>query len=167
MKKAMQWKAALAGACLMICSCAALAQQDGPPGPPQDGPPPGDSRPADRGPNADRELKTLTRLLSLTTDQQTGVKALLEQQVAQIKALRNQARSETSTASNTDPRQERMEQVDRIREETNTKITALLDESQKKTFVDWEQKRKAEMEKRRSEREDSPPPPPPGGPVEK
>jgi hypothetical protein len=57
-----------------------------------------------------------------------------------------------------------MEQVDRIREETNTKITALLDESQKKTFVDWEQKRKAEMEKRRSEREDSPPPPPPGGP---
>jgi len=159
------WKMTLGTALLSLCAGAASSAAFGqaPDGPPP-GPPPGSSQdqqgPGQRGPNPERELQTLTRLLTLTADQQTGVKAVLEQQSEQMKALRNKSQNEASNTRET--MQARRSQVEAIRNESNTRIAALLDENQKKTFADWTAKRKAEMEKRRSQGGgDGPPPPPP------
>jgi hypothetical protein len=105
----------------------------------------------------------LTRVLSLTADQQTGVKAVLTQQFEQMKALRQKARSSNETAETQETMQARRSQMEAIRNESDTKIAALLDESQKKTFADWTARRKAQMEKRRAGGENGPPPPPDGG----
>ncbi|WP_263359996.1 hypothetical protein [Acidicapsa ligni] len=165
MKTKFLWKTALAATCLMLCSYAAVAQ-DGPPPPDagasQGAAAQGESRHGDRMPDPDRQLKALTRILTLTTDQQTGVKALLDQQSAQMKALRNQPPTEQSANPGADPRHARIEQMERIREETSTKIAALLDDNQKKLFADWQAKRKAEMEQRRGRSQDVPPQPQPG-----
>jgi protein CpxP len=154
-----QWKIALGTALLGLCSLAAHAQAGPPDGPP-DGPPPGN---AERTPGPDREFRMLTRLLTLTTDQQKGVKTLLEQQAQQMKALRNKTPADPSTGQAPETPQAQMAQVDQIRDETNTKIAALLDDTQKPTFAEWVQKRKAAMEHRRSQ-DGNPPPPPPDGP---
>jgi DNA repair ATPase RecN len=100
----------------------------------------------------------LTRLLTLTPEQQTGVKAVLDQQAAQLNALRSkQEEGETPEA-----RQANRAQAKELREQSNTKISALLNDSQKKTFADWIQRRKADMERRRGQ--EGPPPPDGGGP---
>jgi len=157
------WKLAVASVLLGLCSFAAYAQsgeQDGPP----PGPPPGGEN---HMPGPDRELKMLTKLLTLTTEQQTGVKALLEQQATEMKALRAKAQSESnqsSDSSNTESPQARMAQMQQIHDETNTKIAALLDDNQKKIFAEWLEKRKAEMEQRRSQGGQPPSPPDGGGP---
>ena len=106
----------------------------------------------------------LTQLLTLTPDQQTGVKAVLTQQSEQMKALRNKTQSDTASSDSAEAMQARRSQVEAIRNESNTKITALLDENQKKTFADWTARRQAQMERRRSQggaSGDALPPPPP------
>ena len=97
--------------------------------------------------NPERELTQLTRVLTLTSEQQTGVKAILDQQAAQMKALhtRNQAETTTDTPQT---HQARMAQMNQIRDESDTKISALLDDNQKKTFAGWVARRKANMERR-------------------
>jgi Spy/CpxP family protein refolding chaperone len=160
--KTNNWKLAASIALLTLCSYAAFAQGDGPPpGPPPDaqsGPPSGD-----RMPGPERQLKMLTHLLDLTTDQQTGVKALLEQESTQMKALRAKLQSENVESASPETRQARMAQVDQIRDETDTKIAALLNDTQKPKFAEWLQRRKAAMERRRPEDGNPPPPPPDGG----
>jgi len=113
-------------------------------------------------PSPDRELKTLTRLLTLTTDQQAGVKTVLEEQSTQMRSLRAKGENATSESETPETRQARRTQMEQIRDESYTKISALLDDNQKKAFADWTQKRKAAMERRGSDGE-NPPPPPPGG----
>jgi protein CpxP len=152
--KSTQWKIAVGTAVLGLCSLAAYGQAGEPQGPPP-GPPSGNM---ERMQGPDRELKMLTRVLTLTPDQQTGVKAVLEQQATQMKALR--AKNEAADGSAPESRQARMTQMDQIRDESNTKISALLDDTQKKTFADWVQRRKAAMERRH---QDGNPPPPPDG----
>ncbi len=159
--KRTHWKMAVGTALLSLCACAAFAQAP-------DAPPPGSQQDqagphgwGPRGGGPERELHMLTRLLTLTPDQQTGVKAVLEQQNEQLKALRN--KTEPAGTASAEAMQARRSQVEAIRNESNTKITALLDENQKKTFADWTAARKAEMEKRRSrdgQGADGPPPPP-------
>jgi Spy/CpxP family protein refolding chaperone len=100
-------------------------------------------------------LQILTQRLVLTAEQQAGVKSLLEQQATQMRALRGKGQGDTEANP-----EARRTQMDQIRDETNTKTSALLNEDQKKTFAEWVAKRKAEMEKRRAEG-DGPPPPPP------
>ena len=153
------WKLAGATALLSLCVCVAGAQAP-------DGPPPGPTQEqAGQGrqmPGPDRELNALTRVLSLTADQQTGVKAVLTQQFEQMKALRQKARSSNETAESQETMQARRSQMEAIRNESDTKIAALLDDGQKKTFADWTARRKAEMEKRRArDGQNGPPPPPP------
>lgn len=157
------WLAAVALLALGVGIASAQAPDGPPPGPPPDdggGPP----SMTDQMPGPQRELKMLTRILSLTTDQQTGVKMILEQQVAQMRALRAKSQSSSSEESNTpEARQARMTQAEQIRDESDTKISALLNDSQKKTFADWVAKRKAAMERRQQGEGDGPPPPPPDG----
>ena len=58
-----------------------------------------------------------------------------------------------------------MTQMKQIREENDTKITALLDDGQKKTFAEWQQRREAQMESRRGrDGQGGPPPDGAGGP---
>ncbi len=161
---AQRWKLAAGSALLALCSYAAFAQQDAPPpGPPPDGPggpPPGQS---ERGFNPDRELQMLTRSLSLTADQQTGVKTLLDQQATQMKALRAKSQSESADNAGPDQRQARRAQAEQIRDETDTKISALLDETQKPKFTKLIERRKARMAQRGPGDGNGPPPPPDGG----
>jgi protein CpxP len=137
-----RWKVAVGTALLGLCSLAAYAQQEAPP----QGPPPSQGRWA---PGPERELKHLTQMLSLTPDQQTGVKAILEQQATQMKALHAKAQSQTAGTEDPQTRQEWMTQAKQIRDESDTKITALLDDNQKQTYAQWVQKRNAAMAKRR------------------
>jgi Spy/CpxP family protein refolding chaperone len=143
----MQWKAALGAALLGLCSFAAVAQSTQPA--PADEPAGGPHGQWHRGHgNEDREFGMLIRRLSLTTDQQTGVKALLDQQVTQMKALRTAPAAESSTSpapGTPEARQARFAQMTQIREETETKISALLDENQKKTYAEMIAQRKQAM----------------------
>ena len=155
------WRVAAAGAMLLVGACGAMAQA--PEGtPPEGGPPPG--RMWRGGQDPERQLHMLTRLLTLTADQQKGVKTVLDQQAAEMKALREKAPADPSTGQTAETREARMTQMNQIREESNTKISALLDENQKKTFADWNEKRKERMERRQGpppDGGDAPPPPPP------
>jgi Spy/CpxP family protein refolding chaperone len=102
-----------------------------------------------RGPNAERELGQLTYHLSLTPDQQTQVKALLQERRGKMEALRSGGTPPTR------------EQMMTIRKDTDTKISALLNEDQKTKFAALQQER---MEHRRGPGGpggDQPPPPPP------
>ena len=161
MKITVKSKAAAACALLMLCSYAAFGQApDGlPPGPPEDAP----QGRMGHMPNPDRELNMLTRMLTLTPDQQKGVKAVLEQQATQMKALRNKAETDAATAQTPESREARMTQMKQIHEESSSKISALLDDTQRTRFAAWEQKRKESMERRgpHAEGDGNPPPPPP------
>src|ERR1700677_2647216 len=105
---------------LLAGSCALYAQADTQAGPPVGGM-------GHRGPNADRALGQLTQALSLTPDQQTQVKALLEQRRGKMEALRS---------SGTQPTREQMEG---IRKDTDDKISALLNDDQKAKFAALQQ----------------------------
>jgi len=128
----------LMAAVLATSSCAVWAQSEQPGGEMHRG-----------GPNIERELGQLTQALTLTADQQTQVKALLEQRRGKMEALR---------AGEAQPTREQMEG---IRKDTDSKITALLNDDQKTKFAAWQQQR---MERRRGGGGDAapPPPPPPG-----
>jgi hypothetical protein len=102
----------------------------------------------------------LTHRLNLTAEQQTGVRAVLEQQQTQMKALRDKFQAESAGSETPESRQARMAQMDQIHEESDTKIAALLNEDQKKTYAEMVQQRKAMMARRRGP-DGNPPPPPP------
>jgi len=141
MKITRNWKLAAGCAILAISACTAFAQApDAQAG--QAGPPPGRGRFA---PDPERELKMLTERLSLTADQQTGVKAILEQQTTQMKALRAKTETADASADTPEARTARMTQMTQIREESDTKINALLDDTQKKTYAEIIARRKARM----------------------
>ena len=152
----MQFKVAMGAALLGLCSFAAYAQST-PPATDATTAPHNNWRRGGMGP--ERELERLTHQLTLTADQQTGVKALLEQQATQMKALHAQAQTQASGTETPETRQAGMTQMDQIRDETNTKISALLDDNQKKTFADMIARRKAAMA-----RHEGNPPPAPAGP---
>jgi Spy/CpxP family protein refolding chaperone len=144
------WKATLLSVALAVCSSAALAQS---PDASSQATPPGrfEHGQMRRGMDPERQLHMLTRLLTLSPEQQTGVKALLNEQQSQIQALRNQQPADANENPSSEARAAMRTKFDLVRSETNTKITALLDENQKKTFADWQAQRKAEMQRRGSD----------------
>jgi len=165
MKQFNRWKMLAGIALLSLSSCAVWAQApDGPP----PGPPPDQPGQMERGPNPERQLKMLTKLLTLTPDQQTGVKSVLEQSATEMKALRAKQDAASQGSESRESRRALMEQGRQIREETNTKINALLDDNQKKTFADWNEKREERMRNRHNggDQGSEPPPPPPPPPAE-
>jgi len=131
---------------LLAGSCALWAQADQSPASPN-GPPTGQMR--GRGPDTERELGQLTHHLSLTPDQQTQIKALLQERHSKVEALRS--------GENRPSR----EQMQAIRKDTDAKIVALLNDDQKTKFAALQEQR---MEHRRGPGGpggDQPPPPPP------
>jgi hypothetical protein len=154
------WKLAVASVALALSSiavCAFAGQQ-------QDGQQQGGPRGGMRGGGPERELQMLTERLALTPDQQTGVKAVLTQQSEQMKALRQKGDGATTDEA----RQAQMAQMKQIRDESNTKISTLLDDSQKKIFASMLARRQAMMERRQQNGQggqggDGPPAQPDGG----
>jgi Spy/CpxP family protein refolding chaperone len=141
---------------ILIASCSALFAQ--PDGPPPDGPPPGMQSEMPRGPSIERELSRLTRVLTLTEAQQTQVKAILTEQKQQMDALRKDAESEDNQ-----PPAANREKAEAVREASNDKIAALLNDDQKAKFAAWEEQQKAARQRRQNQQGDQPPPPPPDG----
>jgi protein CpxP len=154
-----RWKLAVSCALLGLCTLTLHAQTDAPQGPPTGG---GGRHGQWRG-GPERQLAMLTHRLNLTADQQTGVKALLEQQATQVMALRTKTPSESATPPTPEARAAERKQMDAIRDETDTKITALLNDEQKKTYTDMLARRKAAMARREAGGGDGPPPPPSSG----
>ena len=132
---------ALMAAVLLAGSCAVWAQADQPPGPP-------DGQMRGRGPNAERELGRLTQTLSLTPDQQTQVKALLQERRGKMEALRS--------GENPPSR----EQMQAIRKDTDAKISELLNDDQKTKFAAWQQRMQGRGPGGGPGGEQPPPPPP-------
>ena len=144
----------LLGAVLLSGVCALWAQPDGPP---PGGPPPGAQAEMDTGSRVDHELKHLTQMLDLSAAQQTQVKALLTDQKAQLDTLRKSVEEQDGPPSETI-----RQKASAIRDDTNSKIAALLSDDQKTKYSAWLEKRKEAEERRRQQQGDGPPPPPPG-----
>jgi len=90
----------------------------------------------------ERAAKTLTMLtekLTLTTDQQTKVKAILLDQNTQLTKAREEAG---------DDRQASRAKMMKIMEDNNVKINGLLTDDQKKTYATYLEERKAAMQNR-------------------
>lgn len=134
---------------VLVVSCCALWAQN-------DSPPPGQMH--GRGGNPERELQQLTQVLSLTADQQTQVKTLLAEQREKMEALRKPASGGDASSQAAPPSREQMVA---IRQDTDAKITALLNDDQKPKFAAWQQQRKEAMEHRRGPDGDSAPAPQP------
>jgi protein CpxP len=157
-------------AAMLLCSAAlvlpALAQtgaansgaQDQTQGPPPQGAPPqggGRGMGGGRG-NPERRLEMLTKELSLTTDQQARVKAILEDGRAKMMALRN------DTAVAQDDRRAHM--MDLMKDE-NSQIKSVLNDTQKTQFDEMEKHQRDRMREGRGNGGDAPPPPPPPPPA--
>lgn len=130
-------------ASVVVISCCTLVAQN-------DAPPAGQMQ--RRGGNPERQLQMLTQRLGLTPDQQSQVKALLADQGQKMEALRSGSGDATGQGARPN-----REQMDAIRNDTDTKINALLNDDQKAKFAEWQQERKARMERRQGPNE--PPPP--------
>jgi Spy/CpxP family protein refolding chaperone len=127
-----------------------------------------------RGPSVEQQLKQLTKLLTLTTEQQTQVKAILTDEHQKITDLfkvekltaENTAKTSDSDAApeaNQPARQEALETrraaIKDIRDDTHVRITAVLSADQKTKYEAWEKKH---AKASRQQDEDVPPPPPDG-----
>lgn len=129
-----------------LCAIPMLAQDPAPASPPsgQMGPMGGGmGRMGGRG-----QVEMLTQRLSLTADQQTQVKAINEDSMKQMMALRN------DTALSQDDRRSKMMDV---RKASQDKIRAILTDEQKTKYDAM----LAEMRERMKERGQGTPPPPP------
>src|SRR5580698_245690 len=99
---------------LGIAGSAAIAQ-DAPP--PQQG-----GGMGHRGMDPDAQLKHMTKALDLTSDQQAQIKPILESQHQQMQTLRE---------DQSVPRADRMAKMKAMHEDSNSKIEAVLNDTQK------------------------------------
>jgi septal ring factor EnvC (AmiA/AmiB activator) len=147
--------ASIARRALLICSLLIvgcfelLGQPSGPPGPPLDAPI--TQNDMDHGQSVDREVKQLTQRLALTDEQRSHVKALLTNQKQQIDALRRSMQTDLGKSD------DKLEKMDELRDFTDTKIVALLNNSQKIKFAAWKHERRTAMERERQQLENDPP----------
>ena len=94
-----------------------------------------------RGPmSVDERVKRMTKDLKLTTDQQTKVKSILEDEQKKAQDLRNDSSSD---------RQAMRQKMMQLRQDTNNQVRALLDDKQKEKFDKMEQERQDRMQNRR------------------
>jgi Spy/CpxP family protein refolding chaperone len=90
--------------------------------------------------SVDERVKRMTKDLNLTTDQQTKVKSILEDEQKKAQDLRNDTSSDRQTM-----RQKMMQ----LRQDTSDQVRALLDDKQKEKFDKMEQQREDRMQNRR------------------
>ena len=97
-------------------------------------------------PSIEEEVKHLTKKLQLTDEQQPKIKAILQGQRDQMKAL-----MEDSSAT----REEKMPKMKEIHESSSAKIKAILTDEQKIKYDKMEQERRQHMQERREHKDDS------------
>jgi Spy/CpxP family protein refolding chaperone len=83
------------------------------------------------------------------------VKGLLAERRQKMEELRKSSSGTDATTQSAPPNRAQMEA---IRNDTDTKITALLNDDQKTKFAAWQQERKARMQQRQGGGEAPPPP---------
>jgi len=125
-----------AGSCALWAQSGQLDQPSGPPARQMD----------HRRPDAQWELARLTQALALTPDQQTQIKALLQQRHENMQALHANGARPTR------------EQMMGVRKDTDAKISALLTDEQKGKFAAAQQHIEHD---RGGNGQGTPPPPPP------
>jgi protein CpxP len=127
---------ALAGVLTLGLSSTTLFAQDGPP-PMQQGQAGGYG--AHRAMNPDQQLKHLSRALNLSSDQQSQLKPILEEQDQKMQALwQDQSLS----------RQDRHSKMMDLRQERTSKIESVLNDQQKQKFEQMQQERMQRMQER-------------------
>jgi protein CpxP len=85
----------------------------------------------------DEQVARMTKRYNLSADQQTQIKPILANQQQQMMALRGD-----SSLS----REDRMAKMKGIREDSSTKIQAILNDTQKKQFAEDQQKMQERMQ---------------------
>lgn len=135
---------ALMFAGVLFAGCCALWAQSEPQSDPSAGGPGMYHHGPERGP--ERELTELTQVLTLSPEQQTQVKALLTTQQQQVAQIRSQAATNGASDQAAQPNREKFAA---IRQDTDTKINALLNDDQKTKFAAWQQQRQQRMQHRR------------------
>jgi periplasmic protein CpxP/Spy len=125
------------GCSLMILPAMAHAQ-DTPPAPPagQQGPPPGGGRGGRGMMDPDQRVAMLTQQLSLTTDQQTAIKAILvadQKKMADLRANDSMSQDDRRTA------------MMAMRTDQDTKIKAVLTADQKTKYDAMQQNMRGRM----------------------
>jgi protein CpxP len=131
---------------LTLGTAAAFAQQDSPAAPDASAQQPGNGsgRSGRTQLSPDERLAQMTKRYNLSADQQTQIKPILADSQQQITALR-----QDSSLS----REDKMSKMMSIREASNTKISAVLNDSQKQKFTEDQQK----MQQHRQQRGGGPP----------
>ena len=92
-----------------------------------------------QGMNPENQLAHLTKMLNLTSDQQSQIKPLLETQQSQIM----QIHQDQSIA-----REDKMAKVKSVHQDTTTKIEAVLNDQQKQKYEASQEKMQERMERR-------------------
>jgi len=127
---------------LTLGSAAAFAQQDSP-APDASAPQAGYGH--RQPPTADEQVARMTKKYNLSADQQAQIKPIVADQQQKMMALRQ----DTSLS-----REDKMAKMKSIHEDSNTKIQALLNDSQKQQFAQDQQR----MQERMQQRGGGPPP---------
>ena len=99
----------------------------------------------------DQQLARMSKRYNLSADQQTQLKPILVSQQQQMQALRGD-----SSMS----REDRMTKMQSIRSDSNTKIAAILNDTQKKQFEEDQQRMQERMQQRGDGAGPGGPPPP-------
>lgn len=95
---------------------------------------------------ADRQLNTLTKKLNLTPDQVTQLRPILLNQAMTMDSLRNQSSGNANSNSNgKGSRRAAMAGRREIVQDTDSKITALLTDDQKKLYQEWKEEQRQKM----------------------
>jgi periplasmic protein CpxP/Spy len=97
------------------------------------------------GMNPEARVKQLDEKLKLSDDQKTKLTAIFTEQGEAQKKLREEGQG--------GDRQAMMEKMQKMRTDVETKINAVLNDEQKKTYKAMLDEQKAEMEKRMKERQ--------------
>ena len=128
----------LLAAGLTLGSAAAFAQQDSP-APDASGQQAGAGRMGRQQMTPDEQVARMTKRYNLSADQQTQIKPIVADSQQQMMALR-----QDSSMS----REDKMAKMMSIREGANTKISAILNDSQKQKFAEDQQKMQQRMQER-------------------
>lgn len=90
-----------------------------------------------RGMNPDEQLARMSKALNLTPDQETQIKPILTSRQQQMEALRSDQSSSQA---------DKMAKMKTIRDDSNTKIEAVLNDSQKQQYQDMLAKQQQRMQ---------------------
>jgi Spy/CpxP family protein refolding chaperone len=92
-----------------------------------------------RQPDPKRQVERLSKRLNLTDDQKAQLLPILTNRQQQMQSIRQ----DTSLS-----RQDRMEKMRTLMQDSNTKITALLNDDQKQKYADMQQHRRGRWQHR-------------------